>query len=76
MRIVKIRKNITLSRQAILRGERAAKKRGASLSALVEKHLLSLGDASEESEHYWHEAGRPVPRPGDARYEYLRKKHA
>lgn len=76
MRIMKIRKNITLSQQAILRGERAAKKCGASLSALVERHLLSLGDDADESEHYWHEAGRPVPRPGDARYEYLRNKHA
>jgi hypothetical protein len=73
---MKIRKNITLSRQAILRGERAAKKRGASLSALVEKHLLSLadGDASEESEHYCAQA-KPIPRPGDARYEYLVRKH-
>jgi hypothetical protein len=73
---MKVRKNITLSRQAILRGERTAKKRGSSLSALVERHLLSLGDDADESEHYWPEAGRPVPRPGDARYEYLRKKHA
>lgn len=71
---MKIRKNITLSRQAVLRGERAAKKRGASLSALVEKHLLSLGDALEESEHYCAQ-GKPVPRPGDARYEYLMRKH-
>jgi hypothetical protein len=76
MRIMKIRKNITLSRQAIANGERLAKKRGASLSALLERHLLSLGNESEESEHYWPEAGRPIPRPGDARYEYLRKKHA
>jgi hypothetical protein len=73
---MKIRKNITLSREAILRGERTAKKRGSSLSALVERHLLSLEDDADESEHYWHEAGRPIPRPGDARYEYLRKKHA
>jgi hypothetical protein len=72
---MKIRKNITLSRQAIASGERAAKKRGASLSSLLEGHLLSLGNDSED-EHYWPEAGRPIPRPGDARYEYLRKKHA
>jgi hypothetical protein len=76
MRIMKIRKNITLSRKAILRGERAAKNRGASLSALVERHLLSLGNDADESEHYWPEIGRPISRPGDVRYEYLRKKHA
>jgi hypothetical protein len=75
MRIMKIRKNITLSRQAILSGERAAKKRGASLSALVERHLLSLGGEADESEHYCPQR-KPVPRPGDARYEYLMRKHA
>ena len=75
MRIMKIRKNITLSRQAIASGERAAKKRGASLSALVERHLLSLGNATEEAEHYCRQH-KPIPRPGDARYEYLMRKHA
>jgi hypothetical protein len=25
--------------------------------------------------HYWPKALKPIPRPGDARYEYLRKKH-
>ncbi len=75
MRIMKIRKNITLSRQAIASGEHAAKKRGASLSALVERHLLSLGNDLEESEHYCPQL-KPIPRPGDARYEYLQKKHA
>ena len=75
MRIMKIRKNITLSRKAIAIGERAARKRGASLSALVERHLLSLGNEADEPEYYcaFH---KPVPRPGDARYEYLMRKHA
>jgi hypothetical protein len=75
MRIVKIRKNITLSRKAIANGERAAKRRGASLSALVERHLLSLGHEAGDAEHYCPQL-TPVPRPGDARYEYLQKKHA
>ena len=75
MRIMKIRKNITLSRQAILRGERAAKQRGSSLSALVERHLLSLGNEADEAEYYCAQH-KPVPRPGDARYEYLMRKHA
>ncbi|MGH7990648.1 MAG: hypothetical protein ACREDS_10740 [Limisphaerales bacterium] len=75
MRIMKIRKNITLSEKAIAVGERLAALHGTSLSALVEKQILSSG-AKLETEHYWLEAGRPVPRQGDARYEYLRKKHA
>jgi hypothetical protein len=72
---MKIRKNITLSKQAIASGERAAKQRGASLSALVERHLLSLANAPEASDHYCQQH-RPIPRPGDARYEYLTRKHA
>lgn len=75
MRIMKIRKNITLSEKAVAVGERLAASHRTSLSALVEKQILSAG-AEFETEHYWHKAGRPVPRNGDARYEYLRKKHA
>ena len=75
MRIMKIRKNITLSEKAIAVGEKLAALHGTSLSGLVEKQILS-GGAELETEHYWHEAGRPIPRRGDARYEYLRKKHA
>ena len=71
---MKIRKNITLSSKAIAVGEKLAALHGTSLSALVEKQILS-GGAELEAEHYWPEAGR-IPRPGDARYEYLRKKHA
>ena len=74
MRIMKVRKNITLSPQAILRGERTAKQRGSNLSALIERHLLSLGEDVGESEHYC-ARHRPVPRPGDARYDYLIRKH-
>jgi hypothetical protein len=75
MRIVKIRKNITLSEKAIAVGEKLAALHGTSLSALVEKQLLSSGEELE-AEHYWPKVGRPIPRPGDPRYEYLRKKHA
>ena len=75
MRIMKIRKNITLSEKAIAVGEKLAALHGTSLSALVEKQILS-SDAELATEHYWREAGRPIPRRGDARYTYLRKKHA
>jgi hypothetical protein len=73
--MMKVRKNITLSARAIAVGEKLAALHGTSLSALVEKQILA-GSAELETEHYWSEAGRPIPRPGDARYEYLRKKHA
>jgi len=72
---MKVRKNLTLSARAIAVGEKLAAQHGTSLSALVEKQILASG-MELEAEHYWHQAGRPVPRPGDARYEYLRKKHA
>jgi hypothetical protein len=72
---MKVRKNITLSVKAIAAGEKLAALHGISLSALLEKQILS-GDVGLETEHYWPEAGRPIPRPGDARYKYLRKKHA
>ncbi len=71
---MKVRKNITLSREAILIGERAAKKRGDSLSAVVERHLLALAEDGNEGEHYC-KKHKPIPRPGDARYEYLIRKH-
>jgi hypothetical protein len=72
---MKIRKNITLSAKAIAAGEKLAALHGTSLSALVEKQLLS-GGAALEQEHYWCKPTRPIPRPGDARYEYLQNKHA
>ena len=72
--IVKIRKSITLSEKAIVVGEKLAALHGISFSALVEKQILASA-AELTSEHYWSEAGRPVPRRGGARYENLRKKH-
>lgn len=30
---------------------------------------------SGEEKNYWPKALKPIPRPGDARYEYLQKKH-
>ncbi|HEY3761241.1 MAG TPA: hypothetical protein VGN23_05790 [Verrucomicrobiae bacterium] len=72
---MKIRKNLTLSEKAIAVGEKLAALHGTSLSALVEKQILA-SRTELETEHYWPKVGRPIPRPGDARYEYLRKKHA
>jgi hypothetical protein len=72
---MKVRKNITLSAKAIAVGEKLAALHGTSLSALVEKQILS-GGAELEPDHYWSKPTRPIPRSGDARYEYLQKKHA
>ena len=72
---MKIRKNITLSSKAIAVGEKLAALHGTSLSALVEKQILS-GGAELEADITGPKPAWPIPRPGDARYEYLRKKHA
>lgn len=71
---MKVKKNLYLEQRAVLVGERLAREQGAgSLSALVEKILLAM--APDEAEHYSAAHGRPVPRPGDPRYEYLEHKH-
>lgn len=71
---MKVKKNLYLDQRAVRAGERAARRAGAeSLSALVEKHLLEL--EREEEEHFSPYHGKPVPRPGDPRYEYLERKH-
>ena len=75
MRIMKQRTNITLSPKAVAAGKKLAALHGTSLSALVERQILA-GLAELDDEHYWPVVGRPVARPGDPRYEYLRKKHA
>jgi hypothetical protein len=72
---MKLRKNLLLSDKAIERGERKAAQAGVSLSALVEKKLLADGDDEAGDEHYWPKAMKPRARPGDARYEYLKRKH-
>ncbi len=71
----KQRKNLLLSRPAVIRGERAARELNLSLSGLIEKHLLSLPDPVE-GEDYWPETFLPVERRGEKRFNYLRRKHA
>ena len=72
---MKTRKNITLSRKAIAAGERAARQSGErSLSAVIEKHLLSL--SLEDGEDFSPYRGQPVDRAGDARFDYLTKRTA
>jgi hypothetical protein len=73
---MKTRKNLLLDQRAVARGERAARERHMSLSALVERHLLSIPSLAEEAEFWPGPPGKPVSRRGDPRYEYLRRKHA
>jgi hypothetical protein len=73
---MKTRKNLWLDAQAVARGERAARERNLSLSALVEKHLMSIPTLEEEGEFWPGPAGKPLARPSDARFEHLRRKHA
>jgi hypothetical protein len=72
---MKVRKSLYLDRQAVAAGERAAAKvADGSLSQLVEKQLLSLRSVTEP-EHFSRHTGKPVRRPGDARFAYLKHKH-
>ncbi len=73
---MKIRKNLLLDERAVARGERAARERNLSLSALVERQLLSMPAAGEEGEFWPGPPGKPLSRPGDPRHEHLRRKHA
>ena len=73
---MKLRTNLSLDARAVAAGKRAARLRGdKSLSALVEKHLLSLADKPDD-DHFSPHHGKPIARPGDRRYEFLRRKHA
>ena len=71
---MKVKKSLELDVRAVAIGERLAAQRGKSgLSALVEEQLLAMG--KPEPEHYSPYHGKPMPRPGDPRYEYLERKH-
>ena len=71
---MKVRKNLLLDRRAVDAGEKLVKAGvAASLSELVEKQLQAAG--VEEDEHFSSHHGKPVPRKGDARFDYLTRKH-
>lgn len=74
-RHMKVQTNLTLDSRAVAAGERLVAAGVAdSLSAVVEKQLLARAAEAEE-EHFSRHHGRPAPRPGDPRYEYLVAKH-
>jgi hypothetical protein len=71
---MKVRKNLLLDLQAVDAGEKLVKAgAAASLSELVEKQLQGAG--VEEDEHFSSHHGKPAPRKGDARFDYLTRKH-
>jgi len=47
----------------------------SSKNVAVGKKSATSSRARLKEDRYWPKALKPVPRPGDARYEYLRKKH-
>ena len=73
---MKRRKNLSLSSEAIARGEQIAAESGKSLSAVIEEQLMSIPISGADGEDYWRgPALRPLPRPGDRRANYLKRKH-
>ena len=65
---MKQRKNLSLSRAAIARGEQVAAETGKSLSAVIEEQLLAIPQHGHKAEEYWPgRALKPLSRPGDAR---------
>ncbi len=75
MRIMKLRKNLTLDEKAVARGERVAAQHKLSLSALIERQLLSLPAEAEAGDYWPGPAGALLDRPGDPRTEYLKAKY-
>jgi hypothetical protein len=74
---MKLRKNLYLDASAVAKGTRAARRRGVSLSTLVERHLESLetGRAAPPGD-FWPGRLEPLARPGEARAAYLARRHA
>ena len=73
---MKLRKNFTLSSEAVARGERLAAERSSSLSQIIEEQLLAIPAIAVTQEDYWPgPALQPIKRPGDKRHAYLQKKH-
>lgn len=73
---MKRRISLSLSAKAVARGEQIAAETGKSLSAVVEAQLLAIRSPEATMEEFWPKpALKPIRRPGDARYEYLKRKH-
>ena len=73
---MKRRKNLSLSPEAIARGEQIAAETGKSLSAVIEDQLLAIPAPRAAQEDYWPGPPlKPAGRRGDPRGEYLKRKH-
>jgi len=52
-----------------------ARKKNSPENVTVGKKSTASSRVLLNEDHYWPKALKPIPRPGDARYEYLQKKH-
>ncbi len=76
MKLRKLRKNLSLSPEAVARGRQLAAEAGKSLSAVIETQLLTAPSAKNEQNDYWPgPAIKPLARTGDVRGAYLNRKH-
>ena len=74
---MKLKKNLLLSEAAVVAGQKLAAEANTSLSKIVEQRLLGPAASAEElNADYWDRPTKPVPRSGDARFEFLNRKHA
>jgi hypothetical protein len=73
---MKRRKTLSLSAQAIARGEEIAAEAGKSLSAVIEAQLMAIPAGGGASEEFWPGPPlKPIKRGRDARSEFLKRKH-
>ena len=73
---MKQRKSFFLSDLAIAHPVQFAAETGKSLSAVIEAHLLAIPSVHTGGEEFWPGPTlKPVKRPGDARHEFLKRKH-
>lgn len=74
--VMKRRKNLSLSAEAIARGEQIAAEKGKSLSAIIEEQLLAIVTPNGKEEDYWPAPPmKRVAKPHDPRTAYLKRKH-
>jgi hypothetical protein len=73
---MKRRKTFLLSDDAITRAKQFAARNGKSVSAVIEEKLLGIRFSIPSNAEFWPgPALQPKKRTGDARFEYLKRKH-
>jgi hypothetical protein len=73
---MKRRKTFLLSEDAIARPEQFAARSGKSVSPVIEEKLLGIPLSISSNDEFWPgPALQPKRRTGDAKFEYLKRKH-